>query len=90
MRRAHHLFLTTYYDPMNAELHLYTQKPDTLRYTMMYDSGNTSTDAVAGWQATVRGAWHYLAVVLYEWQLWIWETWGDHDTQRSLVSWPPS
>jgi hypothetical protein len=94
MVRARELFLTTYYDPFYAELHLYTSRPDTLRRDMFSLSRTPwlsllDTLLQDGWKASARQLGDNIAIIVGDCQRQLWETWGTDVSQRPS-GWPPT
>jgi len=90
--RARDFFLTTYYDPFYADLHLYTSRPNTLRLSMdsfFRPSWYSIPDTFhrEGWKASSRQIWDNLSVIVWDWQQLLWETLGDGTTSST---WPPT
>jgi serine/arginine repetitive matrix protein 2 len=93
MARARHLFLTTYYDPFYAELHLYTSRPDTLRRDMFSLSRTPwlsllDTLRHEGWKTSAGQLLDNISIIVGDWQREFWENWGT-DGHR-IAGWPPT
>jgi len=94
MARAKDLFLTTYYDPFYAEIHIYTSRPDTLRRNM-FSPSRTPWPSVLdtlfheGWKASAVQLQNNMAIIVGDWQRQFWENWGIDGGQQTAV-WPPT
>lgn len=93
LSRARQLFLTTYYDPFYADLHLYTLQPDTLRLSI--SSPDTSWTSIPhtlrheGWKASLEQIWVNLSMTIGDWQKVLWESYGTSAVPQS-AAWPPT
>ncbi|TFK44544.1 hypothetical protein BDQ12DRAFT_673185 [Crucibulum laeve] len=89
LMRAKSIFLTTYYDPFNPDLHLYTAIPNT------YDDTFSSTQRTAwrsipgifvreGWKASQGRVLDNIRLLLANWQQ------GWLDSSSTPTVWPPT
>jgi serine/arginine repetitive matrix protein 2 len=73
------MFLTTYYDPFYADLHIYTTKPGGFRHTLSSRARASSHKMTNLLDVVVNAVLHL--------QQRVWETWGAED---SNAPWPPT
>jgi serine/arginine repetitive matrix protein 2 len=94
MARARNIFLSTYYDPFYAELHLYTSRPDTLRRDMFSMSRTPwlsllNTLRHEGWRTSAEQLRDNIVIIAEDWQREFWGILGTDGSQQ-IGGWPPT
>lgn len=94
LNHARNIFLSTYYDPFYAELHLYTITPHTPQHSTIAATLTSwlsipSTLWQEGWSAFSSKITHSVTSLIHDGQQYLWETLGDGSTQIT-VQWPPT
>jgi serine/arginine repetitive matrix protein 2 len=96
MSRTHarHQFLTTYFDPFYANLHLHPNKPDYNYDTSLFSffrrpSMEPSYPELLGIGGPVNYIKRNIADVVARFQRSLWESWGTSGDVR-VKAWPPT
>jgi hypothetical protein len=82
------MFFTSYYDPFNPDLFLYTTNPNT-QYSAPSTSWNLVTKAVwrGDYTAFAEAFFDNLSILIKGWHQQLWDVWGD-DPNRPIGTWP--
>jgi serine/arginine repetitive matrix protein 2 len=96
MSRTHarHQFLTTYFDPFYADLHLHLNKPDYNYDTNLFSffrrsSLKPSYPELLGIEGPIEYVKRNIADVVARMQRSMWESWGTSGDVRAKA-WPPT
>ena len=92
---ARHQFLTTYFDPFYADLHLHPTKPEFLYDTNLFSFlRRASMDPSLLERLGVDGPMYRfkrsVADLVIQVQRYIWESWGVPSVNDQVTAWPPT
>lgn len=98
VKYAKHQFLTTYFDPFYADLHLHRDKPhanyDPKIFTFFNNTPSADSPhfALRLFRKASSAIWNGLTGTVARWQRSAWDAWGapSNPMQTKRVAWPPS
>ncbi|TFK25517.1 hypothetical protein FA15DRAFT_755746 [Coprinopsis marcescibilis] len=91
--KTHEAFLTTYYDPFNPNIHLYS-----FRSRLLLDNAPDMTSWTSllslirqlAFKEFLNKSMVNLHIQLLRWQTFIWEKWGTDVLAAQNIAWPPT
>ncbi|KAI0067171.1 hypothetical protein BV25DRAFT_1819465 [Artomyces pyxidatus] len=88
-QHAKNQFLTTYYDPFYAELHLHPTKREMNYDANLFAFVRRASYADSAMPESLLSLWHDVFNTVAGWQRQAWETWGERP-QALGGTWPPT